>query len=469
MATRPAFSVVEMQGDWRPLFWLALPVLAEYLLHVLVEYVDLWLTGKYLQQTHYVAAITLAGYVMWFVFNLFSFITLSATAMTARFTGAGDARQADRVMNQAVGLGFVWSLLLMALGWWLFDDLIRLLNLQGAAAEATGQYLSIVLLVLPALMMEEVGIACLRGAGDMLTGLIVMTLVNAVNLVVSSSLLLGLGPLPEIGWRGLAIGTATAHAVGGLIILTLLIRGRAGYQLRLRKMLPDRELIRRLLRIGIPGGVDLLSITACHLWFVSIITQLGDLAFAAHGVGVRVEALAYMPGAAFQVAAATLAGQYLGARDFQRARRSVLRACLVGCGLMGAAGLFFYLCSVPISEFFLHGEAVAIIPLSAQLLRIVSTAMIPLALSMILGGALRGAGDTRWPLAFTFICLLGIRLPLAYLLAFDSIAIAGTGWVLAGYGLGVIGAWYAMIVDVFIRCLLVVTRFFQGGWMRIEV
>jgi len=75
---------------------------------------------------------------------------------------------------------------------------------------------------------------------------------------------------------------------------------------------------------------------------------------------------------------------------------------------------------------------------------------------MILTGALRGAGDTRWPLAFTLIGLAGIRLPLAWVL---------TGW----FGLGVAGAWYAMVIDLYLRCMLITARFLHGGWKRVRV
>lgn len=448
---------------------LALPVLAEYLLHTLVEQVDLWLTGNFLRQSSYVAAMTIAGYVMWLVYNLFAFITLGATAMTARFVGAGDVEKADRVTNQAVLAGVVWSLVLVVGGWLLVDDLIHALNLRGEAAAAAVAYLRVVILVTPAIMIEEIGIACLRGAGDMVTGLVVMGIVNAVNLTVSSSLLLGLGPFPELGWIGLAYGTATAHAIGGLIVLLLLIRGRRGYQLRWSKMRPDRDLLRRLWRIGLPGGVDLMSIVGIHLWFLSIITQLGDVAAAAHGVGVKIEALAYMPGAAFQVAASTLAGQFLGARDPARAARSVWLACLFGGGLMGMAGVGFFFFSQPLAGFFLGGRSAEVAPLAAQLLQIIAFAMVPLALAMILGGALRGAGDTRWPLVFTFIGLLGVRIPLAYYLSRDTITIPLFDWTIAGYGLGIFGAWYAMLADIFVRCTLITGRFLQGGWKKVAV
>src|SRR5690606_11408082 len=131
-----------------------------------------------------------------------------------------------------------------------------------------------------------------------------------------------------------------------------LSKGRAGLQLSQPAFRTDMDLIRRLLRIGIPGGTDILSIVLCQLWFVRIVNELGMLAAAGHGVAIRIESLAYLPGAAFQVAAATLCGQYLGAGDHRRATRSVLTACLVGGGLMTAAGLLFFFAAEPLTGLF---------------------------------------------------------------------------------------------------------------------
>ena len=130
-----------------------------------------------------------------------------------------------------------------------------------------------------------------------------------------------------MGWDALPIGTACGHLAGGLIPLVMLLRGRAGLRIQRSMLRPDIALMRRILRIGVPGGIDVLSIVVCQLIFLSIVDRLGTVAAAAHGVAIRIESLAYLPGYAFQVAAATLAGQYLGARDYRQANRSVLVAC----------------------------------------------------------------------------------------------------------------------------------------------
>jgi Na+-driven multidrug efflux pump len=183
------------------------------------------------------------------------------------------------------------------------------------------------------MMAEQVGIACLRGAGDTLTGFIAMSVVNVVNVAVSGSLVSGWGPFPQLGWIGLAIGAASGYGVACGLILAILIRGRAGLRLRWSRMRPDRDLIRRILRIGVPAGVDMTAIVLCHLWFLTIVISLGILEAAAHSLAIRIESLAYLPGTAFQVAAATMTGQSLGAGDHRRASRSVMAACMAGGAL----------------------------------------------------------------------------------------------------------------------------------------
>src|SRR5688572_29334876 len=461
--------LIDAPGTLRPMLRLTMPVLLEQVLHLLVGFVDLWLTGNFLPGEAYVAAMTLMIYALWLVGNVFSFVALGSTAMTARFVGAGNRELANRVMNQSIVAGVVWSMLLMAFSLPLAGYFPLIMGLQGTAAAAAERYLTIELCVLPAVMVERVAVACLRGAGDTVSGLVTMTIVNVVNMVVSYALARGIGPLPEMGWTGIALGTAIGHVCGAVILLTLLACGRAGFHLRLNAMSPDFDLIRRILKIGVPGGIDVILVSVCHLIYLRIILSLGDLAAAAHGVAIQVEALGYMPGGAFQISAATMAGQYLGARDLIRARRSVVMACLVATGIMVVAGIIFYVAAVPLAALFLKGQSEEVIPLAAQLLRIVAYAMAPLALLMVLVGALRGAGDTRWPLALNLIGIVFFRVPLALYLAHSTIHIPLFDYTIEGAGWGVVGAWYAAVIDIVVRCVLLMLRFRHDAWQKIDV
>jgi putative MATE family efflux protein len=462
-------SLIDSPGTLRPMLRLTMPVLLEQVLHLLVGFTDLWLTGNFLPGEAYVAAMTLMIYALWLVGNVFGFVALGSTAMTARFVGAGNRELANRVMNQSIVTGLAWALVLMAVTIPLAGYFPMVMGLRGMAAEAATRYLTIELCVLPAVMVERVGVACLRGAGDMVSGLVVMAIVNAVNMALSYALCVGAGPLPQLGWTGIALGTAVGHLCGAAILLALLANGRAGFHLRLAGMRPDVDLIRRILRIGVPGGIDVILVSICHLIYLRIVLSLGDVAAAAHGVAIQVEALGYMPGGAFQISAATLAGQYLGARDLVRARRSVIMACAVASGIMVAAGIVFYAAATPLAAFFLGGRASEVVPLAATLLRIVAYAMLPLAVMMVLIGALRGAGDTRWPLALNLLGIVLLRVPLAIYLAHDVVTIPIIERSIPGAGMGVVGAWYGAVIDIVARCLLLIARFRHDAWQRIEV
>lgn len=462
-------SLVDSPGTFRPMMRLTAPVLVEQVLHILVGFTDLWLTGNFLDDEAYVAAMTLMIYALWLIGNSFGIVALGSTAMTARFVGAGNHEMANRVTNQSITTGFLWAAVMMAVGLPLADYFPRIMGLHGTAADAATRYLTIELWVFPAIMVERVGIACLRGAGDMVSGLVVMAIVNAINMLMSYSLCLGVGPLPQLGWTGIALGTAIGHCCGAIILLALLACGRAGYHLRLNLLRPDFHMMRRILRIGIPGGIDVILVSICHLIYLRIVLGLGDVAAAAHGVAIQVEALGYMPGGAFQISAATLAGQYLGARDPVRARHSTIMACAVATTIMVIAGVVFYVAATPLAAFFLGGSQSMVVPLAARLLRIVAYAMPPLALMMVLVGALRGAGDTRWPLALNLVGIVFFRVPLAMYLAYATITIPWVGVTIAGAGLGVVGAWYGAVIDIYARCVLLILRFQHEGWQRIEV
>ena len=430
-------------------------MLAEQVLVMLVGFSDTLLAGHYLSESH-LAAMTVISYALWMLTNLFAFVAIGAVAMTARFVGAGDWPAANRVVGQSFLLGGILALVFTTCGVLWGDHLAGALRLEGEPAALATRYLRILMPMLPMMMLEAVGIGCLRGAGNMVAGLITMILVNVINVSVAWSLLLGLGPWPPMGWDALPIGTACGHAAGGLIPLAVLLASRGGLRLALRPVRPDFRLMRRILRIGIPGGIDVLSIVGCQLIFISIVNRLSTDEVAAHGVAIRIESLAYLPGYAFQVAAATMAGQYLGARDYAQAGGSVLVACLASGTLLTGAGMLLYFEAQQLVDLFVSGGQTGVAAIAPALLRIVSIAMPPLAIVQVLTGALRGAGDTRWPLAFTFIGFVGVRLPAAYLLAI-------------AWGWGIKGAWYAMVADVLVRCALVSYRFAHGGWKRTEV
>lgn len=441
-------------------FRLALPVLVEQSLLYLVGVSDTLLTGRYFGRDH-LAAVTVAGYLLWVVGALMSMVSVGATALVARMVGAGDRDGATRVCQQAMGLAIGLGVAVAVVGIATAPAVIAAVNLRGEAATQATVFLRIILLASPMLACTAAGVACLRGAGDTRTGMWVMVLVNAINVALSWSLIHGFGPLPAWGFAGIATGTAVGEAVGGLVILAILARGRSGLHLDRRGMIPVAAEVRRIARISLPALGESITNVGCQLWFLGRINALGATATAAHGVAIRCEAIAFLTIAAFSVAASTLTGQYLGARRPDLAARAARVAWAQGVAVLGALGLILAFEGPAMFAVFLGGRQPEVAELGIPVLRIVAFAMPGLATISVLNGALRGAGDTRWPWLIVLVGYFVVRMPLTYHLTGSPEA--------GGLGLGLSGAWYAMLVDLTIRGILVAARFLQGGWRATRV
>ncbi len=450
---------------------LAAPVLAEETLTLMVTWTDWWLTGRYLAEggDAIKAAMGLMGYTMWLIPSLFAAVAIGATAVVARRVGEMRLREAQIATNQAVLIGALLALIVTAVGWFFGEAFIAAMQLRDDAAAYSKSYLYIVVLVTPMIMFEQVGAACLRGAGDMVTGFIAKSLVVIVNVVVSTTLVIGMGGIDSWGWQGIAIGTAAGHAVGGSVLLMALLAGRANMKLKWSLMAPRGDVIRRLLMIGLPGGVDVGLILFSQLIFVAVINSLGKSAAAAHGLAVQIEACAFLPAHAFAVAAATIAGQFLGAGKPDRAVRGALACIMAAMGLITVTGVMMFLFGRQMSALFTGDVNDPTTIQAAQLLRIVAIALPSLAIVMVASGALRGAGDTIWPLAITLLGFFSIRIPLAIFLAKDQIELPLIEITVTGAGWGVTGAWIAMAIDLVVRSILVAARFLHGGWKRLRI
>jgi putative MATE family efflux protein len=462
-------GVALLPGTVRPLLVLAVPVLIEQTLALGVGLTDKWLSGNLLPGPEYLAAVGLVAYCIGFFPAVFALASVSVTAIVARAVGAGDLKLAARATAQSmlVGGSAVAIVLIVAAiaGRWF----VGLLGLPETSARLAGDYLAIVLPALPAVMFTQVGVAALRGAGEMTTGMVVMTVVNIVNAFASAALATGWGGLPRLGWEGLAWGTAIGAGCGAAMTAAVFMRGRSRISFTADDWQPDFALAKRLARIGLPAGWDGIAHAACQLSFLSIVNRLGDVDAAAHSLAITIESLAFLPGSAFQVAAATLSGQFLGAGDERRARSSVQLAAGVCTLLMGSVAVVLGLEADRLAQFFLAEGQENVAAITAGLVRIVAFAQPPLAAFMVFSGGLRGAGQTRAPMIVNLAVMIVVRLPLALVLAWDVIPLPGGIGSLPGLGLGVTGAWYAMAVDLLLRGLVLTLLFLSPGWTRTRV
>src|SRR5262249_32862785 len=162
--------------------------------------------------------------------------------------------------------------------------IVWLLQLRGDAAEFAASYLRPLFLLLVFQVIEAAGIACLVGAGDTRTGPWVLGTVAVINVPLAWALFHGFGPFPALGFQGISLGTALSYRAGGLAVLTVLARRRAGLWFHWRLLNPDWDLLWRLLRVGVPAGIDSIFVALSQLWFLSVVNHLTYAEITAHGV-----------------------------------------------------------------------------------------------------------------------------------------------------------------------------------------
>jgi len=217
------------------------------------------------------------------------------------------------------------------------------------------------------------------------------------------------------GAAGIAIGTAVAWSVGGVVTLFVLIRGKGGIRLRLIRLRPHWHTMKRILRVASSNLVESLGMWIGNFVVVKMVGIVGitsTAALGAHLIGVRLEAISYLPCMALGIAASTLTGQYLGLGDAVRAKQAAMLCWLYGAIVMGVMGLLFWFFPEPLVRFVT--DKPELIESAPDLLRICAPVQLFFATAIVLSQAMRGAGDTRATMHLTYVSTWCIRIPAAY-------------------------------------------------------
>jgi len=432
----------------------------ELLLNALVGVVDTALAGRISEVA--LDAIGVAAYVGWLLSMLHNAVGIGAGALIARAVGARRQSAADAALGQALFIAAVWgvatAVAVAAAAPWI----AAIFRLPAGTAELVVTYLRILSLGSAFGAVMIVGNAALRSAGDTRTPFVTMVVVNAVNAVLSVLLTFGPTPFGGHGVAGIAAGTAAAWGVGAVLVLAVLYRGRGPLRLRPRRLRPHRILGGRIVRVGVPSLIENSGMWVGNAAIGGIVGTLmarsgTDGLMGAHVIGIRLESLSFLPGVAVGIAAATLTGQHLGRGDAAGAERAIRLCWGLAASVMGAMGLVFLLAPGTLAWLMAPGDEMATVRERAvPLLMICGPIQIFFATYLVLSQALRGAGDTRGPMAITYFSTFLVRLPAAWLLG-----------VTLGHGLT--GVWFALCGELVVRGTLYYLRFRGGAWRTVRV
>ncbi|MGG1551949.1 MATE family efflux transporter [Paenibacillus ferrarius] len=435
------------------IFTLAGPSLAEMLLINLTQMVMMIFVGHL--GTASVAAVGFTSQIYALMTVIFAALNTGTTVIVARSVGSGRREDANRAAGQSLLLGAMLSAVIMLVGL-LFVG--KLLGMMGADAAVVQEGLTYARLMFISVAFSSVSSslsAILRGAGDTRTPM----KINVASAYVSVSLgfvfIYGHLGLPALGTTGAAAATLTVQFGAMLTFLLVMFSGKFELALSWREISRfDKKTIGRMLRIGIPASLEQLVMRLGIMTFVKIGAGLGTTAIAASQLVTNVIGLSFMPGAAFAIAASTLVGQSLGVGKADLAERYVRQVRKYGMALAAVVGAIFIGFAPQILS--LYTNDATMIREGTWALRIVGCIQVSQISQFIVGGALRGAGDTRYPLYSTMIGVWGVRVVLSFVFVYI-------------FGWGMIGLWSAVACDQFLRSHLIYLRYKRMAWKKLKV
>ncbi len=402
-----------------------------------------------------IAGIGTATQILFVVQAAFGAVTTGTTVLIARFVGAGQDEEANFVTKQSLLLGLVLSLLFGVLGYYFSDEAIAVLGADAGVIAAGAGYLQVTTVTGTAMLGMFVISGALRGAGDTRTPMMVTGLINIVNIAASWVLIFGRLGVPAMGVTGAGWAAALSRGIGTLVLLWVLLRGRGALNILGRQgWRPDLPMSWRIMRIGLPSMLEQMAMSGGMLIYGIIAIKLGTVVYAAQRVTFQALSISYMPGMGFAMASTAMVGQCLGARRpdlSELASWHAVRMSVVWMTLMGLTMVFF---GAPIMRVFTSDPE--LVRIGTDALKVIALSQPFMAVSMVLAGSLRGAGDTRFPMISTFLGVWLIRLPLGYL--FGPVM----GW-------GLPGIYISNVVDGIARGIAQFFRYRAGHWRKLEV
>ncbi len=441
----------------RAVWLLAWPTAVQNLIGGLQGVVDHALVGHFVGYAGNAAigvAIQIFIVVIAFVMSVFT----GMGVLVARFAGANDPDKVNRTVYQAFLAALVlWGVVLAPLGWFLAPSLLHVVNAAPAVRAQALPFLRFVGSIGMLLFFMVSG--ALRAAGDARTPLRLGVLLTALNIVCNVAFITGAGPLPRLGTAGAAVGSTVAGlALSGVAVYLLLsgrlpVRWHRGMDWR-----PDWSVIRTLFRFGLPTGIQGIAMNVAGVLLLRFIGSLAQSAEAQAAYAVSYgELFSFITWTSVGLmgAAATVAGQNLGAGRPERSVHGVHVAAALGLGLAAAIGLLFL--AIPRALLALFGMTdPVVVGLGTQLLGFLSVSGLFVTVALTYTGGLQGTGDTRSPLYISIVSQIVVPLGLCTLLQ-------GTR------GLRPADIWTAILLGHMTRCALSILRFRQGRWRDIRV
>jgi len=431
---------------------IAWPQVVMMFFHFLIGFVDVWVAGRISREAQ--ACVGVMSQAMFFFMVVAIALANGSVAAISQSSGAGLPRRIKRFVGLSVGLGFVTGLIILALGLWFSDQFLSLLQMPTELMPIAEYLLQVSLYILPAYYLFTISNAFFRAQKIVTLPLYSMILVTGVNTLGDLGFGLGLWGLPNLGYKGIAWATFGSILCGTLYNFVMLFRCGLLSSQSLAPWRWIRLALPYLIKVALPAGLMQLVWHSAYMVLYAITASLpfdNVVAMAGMSAGIRIEALLFLPGIAFNFTASILVGHYLGQGQKDEAKRMGYRIMVVGVVAMSIITGLLWMVIEPVIAFVSPDPAV-----QAEAIRYLAWNMAatpPMLAAMILGGAFTGAGATMYQAVIFGSAAWLVRLPLAYVLGHLVLKSAN-------------GVWMAMFASVLVQCATMLYFYHCKDWYQ---
>lgn len=436
----------------RAVVLLAIPMVAEMFMESLFAVVDIFWVARLGADA--VATVGLTESMLAVVYAVAMGLSAGATALVARRVGEQDERGAATAAAQILIAGVIAAAVVGLAGALLAPRLLEAMGASAAVVQGGSRYTAVMLGGSVTVLLLFLLNATFRGAGDAAIAMRTLWLANGLNIALGPLFIFGAGPIPAMGVTGAAVATTIGRGCGVLFQLWILFRGKGRIALSPRALHLDRGAMGRLLALS--GGATVQSMIESASWIglVRILAGFGSAALAGYTIAIRVALFALLPSAGIANAAATLVGQNLGAKEPERAERSVWIAGGYNFAFLGAVSVLFVATPEPLLRLFSQDPLA--VPYAIDCLRLVALGFLFYAYGMVIVMSFNGAGDVRTPMLLNLVCFWLLKIPLAWALAVPL-------------GFGPRGVFIAIAVAYSCLAVAAVLLFRRGRWKQAVV
>lgn len=428
----------------------SVPLLLGNILQALYNTVDSIWVGRFIGPQA-LGAVSVSFPLIMILISLVIGLTVGTTVLVSQYAGANNREMIEKTINNSFLILGSGAIIVTITGLIFSEKILIMMNTPADILGYATDYLEVFFLGLVFMFGYNILSSILRGLGDSKTPLKFLFIATVTNLILDPLFILGIGPIPKMGIQGAALATAISQALSFFLALRHLNKTNHLISFRISALKYDKELTAKLVKIGLPSGVEQIAVSMGMVVIASLINKFGWETTAAFGAASRIDQFAFFPAMSLGLAVSTLAGQNIGAGKYERLKEIYKWGSIATITVTGITTVLVLISPTFILKMFTTDAQV--LKIGSQYLRILGLSYIPFAMSFVVNGMLRGAGVTLPSMFFSIASLWIIRVPLGnYLSSIDS--------------LGSNGIWIAMAVSSVLSLVMSQVYYSSGVWKK---